>query len=186
MPISGYAHYKLEQRAQAIADYSQALRLDPADESAFFYRAQAYRDEQRWDLSLLDFYAAALLKPDDVRVMNARGILYRDQGRYELAEAEFTKSLALQPTYYPAFFGRALSRFAAGRYGGAAEDFASARRSSEATTSLAICRFGSISPMPGMDSSMSPFRGAAARSRTRAHGPAPSLPSIAASSRRRR
>ena len=74
----------------------------------------AYRDEQRWDLSLLDFYAAGRMKPKDVRVMNGRGILYRDQGRYELAEAEFTKSLGLEPTNYPAFFGRGLSRFRRG------------------------------------------------------------------------
>ena len=60
------------------------------------------------------------------------------------------------------------------------------RRSSATDGRRPICRFGSISPMPGTAGSTSPFWMTAARSRIRAHGPAPSLPSIAASSRKRR
>ena len=88
--------------------------------------------------------------------MNGRGILYRDQGRYELAEAEFTKSLGLEPTNYPAFFGRGLSRFAAGRYGAAAEDFASAQKvgSDDLSTYLPVWLYIA---MVGTAGSTSPF-----------------------------
>ncbi len=107
------------------------MQLDPGNESAFYYRALAYLGERRWDLSLLDFYAAGRLKPDDVRVMDGRGTLYRYQGHYELAEAEFDKALTLRPDYPTAVFGRALSRFDAGRYGAAAEDFAGSQKFSD-------------------------------------------------------
>ena len=182
----GYAHYKLEERAQAIADYSQALRLDPGDESAFFYRAQAYRDEQRWDLSLVDFYAAAQLKPDDVRVMNGRGILYREAGSLRARRVRNSPS--------PSPFGRPNSQpSSAARCRDSPRAaippqlrISLAHKRSAMLTTRPICRSGSISPMPGADGSTSPFWVAPVRSRTRAHGPAPSLPSIAASSPKRR
>jgi tetratricopeptide (TPR) repeat protein len=59
----GNAYYDKKDYDRAIADYSEALRLDPGFALAFYNRSCAYRDKGDNDRAVDDYVQAILLDP---------------------------------------------------------------------------------------------------------------------------
>lgn len=59
----GNAYYDKKYYDRAIADYSEALRLDPQFALAFYNRSLAYRDKGDNDRAIDDYIQAILLDP---------------------------------------------------------------------------------------------------------------------------
>jgi len=59
----GNAYYEKKDYNHAIADYSEALRLDPEFALAFYNRSCAYRDKGDNDRAVDDYIQAILLDP---------------------------------------------------------------------------------------------------------------------------
>lgn len=59
----GNAYYAKKDYDRAIADYSEALRLEPKFALAFFNRSSAYRDKGENDRAIEDYIQAILLDP---------------------------------------------------------------------------------------------------------------------------
>jgi tetratricopeptide (TPR) repeat protein len=59
----GNAYYDKKDYDRAIADYSEALRLDPQFALAFYNRSLAYRDKGDKDRAIDDYVQAILLDP---------------------------------------------------------------------------------------------------------------------------
>jgi tetratricopeptide (TPR) repeat protein len=67
----------------AIADYTEAIRLNPKDDSAFYFRGEAYRQKADYDRAIADYTEAIRLNPKDVFASYyARGGAYVDKGDY--------------------------------------------------------------------------------------------------------
>ena len=82
----------------AIADCSQALKVDPNMANAYNLRGFAYYAKGDSDRALADYDAALRLVPDNAYAHAARGHIYLAKRDYGRAIQEFDAALALTPT----------------------------------------------------------------------------------------
>jgi tetratricopeptide (TPR) repeat protein len=79
----------------ALADFRQALRLNPRDHEAYDYRADLFVAMGEDRKALADYNKATELNPGYVAAYVGRGRIYLRRGDRMLAGAEFKKALSL-------------------------------------------------------------------------------------------
>jgi len=94
---------------QAIADYTQAIRLDPNDASAYRSRGMAYSDKGDHDRAIADINQAIRLDPNATAAYNARAVVYNSKGDYDRAIADYTQAIRLDPNDAIAYYNRGLA-----------------------------------------------------------------------------
>lgn len=109
--------------AQAIADYNQALTLDPHSVSALVNRGTAFVDLGEYDRAMADVDRGLQLDPKNVMALSNRGLIYMDTQRYALARADFNRVLALDPRYGKDYGLRGFAEFMLGDRTRALPDF---------------------------------------------------------------
>ncbi len=97
--VQGDYDYDRGDCTRAIADYSQAIALDPAFAEAYNNRAYAYMAQQEYARALPDLDRAILLRPDYPHALMNRGDIYNyyyqiDRPR---AIADYDRLIALGP-----------------------------------------------------------------------------------------
>jgi tetratricopeptide (TPR) repeat protein len=85
---------KYEDRA--IADYGEAIRLDPTNAAAFRSRGALSTRMRRYDRAIADFTDAIRLDPDVAAGFYGRALALRYAGQYARAVADYRKALKLQ------------------------------------------------------------------------------------------
>lgn len=88
-----------KQVAQAIADYSEVIRLRPADSGAYTGRAQAYYEKNSSREAMADANKALQLNPNDYIALYIRGKLHTSAKNYAAARADLEKAIRLYPDY---------------------------------------------------------------------------------------
>jgi tetratricopeptide (TPR) repeat protein len=83
--------------AQAIADFNEAIRLEPNYANAFNNRGVACRNMGDLDRAVADYDQAIAIKPDYVAAFYNRGLALTDKGEYAKAIADFTAVLRVDP-----------------------------------------------------------------------------------------
>lgn len=93
----GIAYADLGRPEAAIADYTAAIKLQPAYPEAYYDRARAY--ERVGDLSraLNDYGSAIRQNPKDADSYLNRGLIYLNMRRFDEAIGDFTRSHDLDP-----------------------------------------------------------------------------------------
>ena len=119
----GNAHYKNHDYQSALADYSQAIELDPNYASAYINRGVVYAHLGKPDLALKDYDRAILLDPNNGLAVFQRGITYYDMGDLDRAVADFTKVIEISPDFAEAYSNRGLVYSDQGYYDRAIADF---------------------------------------------------------------
>ena len=98
-----------EQRAgynKAIADYSQAIRLDPNLAPAYRDRGVAYSYSGDYDNALVDFNQALRLNPNDPAVYRERGNVYGFKGDDTRCLADYNRAINVNPNYASVYVNR--------------------------------------------------------------------------------
>ncbi|MGO8690239.1 MAG: tetratricopeptide repeat protein [Thermoguttaceae bacterium] len=103
----GFAWYNKGERDKAIADYDQALALDPNLAAAYNNRGLAWNKEGEYDKAMADFNQALALNPTDALAYNNRGNLWRTRGECGKAMADFGKAVTHDPKLVIAYNGLA-------------------------------------------------------------------------------
>jgi len=88
----------------ALADYNQAITLDPHNVEALSRRALAERDKGNWDAALADFNAVLAYAPDNADAYSNRGYVKQTKGDLDGALADYTEALSRKPTSAEAFY----------------------------------------------------------------------------------
>jgi tetratricopeptide (TPR) repeat protein len=114
--------------AQAVAEYTEAIRANPQDALAYRERGLAYRRMQDYDKAIADYTEAIRLDPKDVVAYNNRAAAHYVKGEYDQAIADATEALRLEPKYPLAFKNRGIAYAAKGDSKKAVEDYSEAIR----------------------------------------------------------
>ena len=93
---------------EAIRDYTEAIRLDPADHDAYFSRGEAHRDKGETEKAIVDFDNAIKNSHNlHAYYYSARGNLYRDAKRdYGKAISDYSEAIRLDPKLSEAYLDR--------------------------------------------------------------------------------
>lgn len=118
----GIAHADLNDSKRAIADYAEALRLQPQYFEAYYDRGLAYDQIGDNQHAIADYSAAIRIKPDADAYFN-RGELYGRIGDMRAAIADFNEVVRLMPKRADAYYYRAMAYRQIGDTNRATTDF---------------------------------------------------------------
>ena len=113
---------------RAIADYTEAIRLDPKHAAAFNNRGLAWTAKGEHDRAIADYTEAIRLDPKHAAAFYNRGNAWSAKGEYDRAIADYTEAIRLDPNYATAFNNRGNAWAAKGEYDRAIADYTEAIR----------------------------------------------------------
>jgi tetratricopeptide (TPR) repeat protein len=119
----GLAHAERGQYDGAIADYTEAIRLNPQGAAAYNNRALAHEATGNHDLAITDFTEAIRLSPKRAEIYYNRGLSYSKTKDHEKAIADFTEAIWLNPKSARAYYDRGVCYAAKGNHDRAIADF---------------------------------------------------------------
>jgi len=99
----GNAYNKKGEYDRAIADFNQALQLNPKLAAFFYHRGSAYGHKGEYDRAIADFTQALKLNPNYAEAFHNRGNAYNDKKEYDRAISDYNQALKLNPKYAEAF-----------------------------------------------------------------------------------
>lgn len=106
----GIAYTKKAQYDRAIADFDEALKLDPDSAVALNNRGTAYARKGEFDRAIADFNEAIRLDADSATAYNNRGTAYAKKGQYDYAIEDFDQAIRLNPNDVSALNNRRLAK----------------------------------------------------------------------------
>jgi tetratricopeptide (TPR) repeat protein len=93
----GIAYRDKGDTDSAIADFTEAIRLDPNYKHAYENRGTAYQKKGDNDRAIADFTEAIRLDSKSAFAYNGRGYAYKNKADYDHAIADFTEAIRLDP-----------------------------------------------------------------------------------------
>jgi tetratricopeptide (TPR) repeat protein len=93
----GDAYYEKKDYNRAIAEYTEAIKLDPSNAFYFNIRGDAYYLKEDYDRAIADYTEAIRLEPDNAFYFNIRGDAYYQKNDYDRAIADYTEAIKLEP-----------------------------------------------------------------------------------------
>lgn len=113
---------------KAIADFNEAIRLNPQDAVALNNRGNVWVRKGDADRAIADYSEAIRLDPQNAMAYMNRGGTWRNTGNHDRAIADYSEAIRLNPQNAIAFNKRGHARFIKGEFSSAAADFAEAQR----------------------------------------------------------
>ena len=87
--------YKQGNLAQAVADCTQAISIDPYYTKAYVGRGLAYKDQGNLSQATLDFTHVIKIDPKNAYAYYYRGMTYTLQGDFTRSNSDYTKTIEL-------------------------------------------------------------------------------------------
>ncbi len=91
----GLIYYHCEQWSQAMADYNQALHLNPKADQIYANRAKCSAALKNWSAAIADYDCAIDINPHNIKARIHQGILFRNLKMYDDAIICFGLALFL-------------------------------------------------------------------------------------------
>ena len=114
-----------EQRhlVEAIAEYDEAIRLDPWLDEAYARRGLAYADMGQFQKAIQDFNVAITLNPQGAEAFFLRGSVQYSLGKYQLALDDLSEAIRLNPNDARVYGARGAVYSVLGHHQTPVEDF---------------------------------------------------------------
>ena len=113
---------------KAIADCTEAIRLDPKDSRVYYCRALAYDEKGDLDNAIADLTEAIKLDPKYSDAYRNRGVAYGEKGDHDKMLADCTEAIRLNPEFVAAYRSRGIAYLWKGDYDQAVANFTEAIR----------------------------------------------------------
>jgi tetratricopeptide (TPR) repeat protein len=94
---SGSSWQRKGEHDKAIADYSEAIRLDPKNSEGYSGRGYGLQRKGEHDKAIADFTSAILLDPKDAEAYYDRALSWLMKNEYEKFTADFDEAVRLDP-----------------------------------------------------------------------------------------
>lgn len=124
----GDAKYSRRDYEDAIADYSEAIRLSPDNAQAYLGRGNAQYALEQYPEALTDYDEALKHDPDYVYAFNGRGNVKFARKDFEGAIQDYNQAIQSDPQFALAFYNRGNVKSALKEHRAAIEDFSQAIR----------------------------------------------------------
>jgi len=113
---------------QAIDHFTNQIRANPRNDSAYISRGLLWRDRKEYDIALADFSEAIRLDPGSEVGWINRGNVWSDKKEYDKALADYAEAIRLDPKCAAAYHNRGNAWRAKKEYDKALADYAEAIR----------------------------------------------------------
>ncbi|MBY0527589.1 MAG: tetratricopeptide repeat protein [Gemmataceae bacterium] len=107
----GRLHLQEDHVDSALADFTEAIRLDAAQPDAYLRRGEAFHEQKRFPEAVADFTEALRLGGDNADVYFARGLARALDGKFDAAIEDFSAAIQLEPNRATAYANRGLAFF---------------------------------------------------------------------------
>jgi tetratricopeptide (TPR) repeat protein len=124
----GNAYNGKHEYDRAIADYNEAIRLNPKHDNAYVGRGNSYNGKREYDHAIADYNEAIRLNPNFILAYNGRGNSYNGKREYDRAIADYNEAIRLNPNFILAYNGRGNSYNGKREYDRAIADYNEAIR----------------------------------------------------------
>jgi tetratricopeptide (TPR) repeat protein len=108
---------------QALKDYSQAIRFNPEDGTAYNGRGKLYFDQGKNDLAMKDFNRALELDNSKPEIYVNRGVAHAANGNLTQALQDINNGLSLDDSFMNGYLNRSLVYFKIGQFEKAIKDY---------------------------------------------------------------
>ncbi len=112
----------------AIAEFSEAIRLQTNYSMAYYNRGNVYGDKGDYDKAIADYTDAIRLEPDYIAAYNDRGNAYGYKSDWDKAIADENEAIRLNPNFVEAYYARGVFYAHKGAYDKAVADYTEAIR----------------------------------------------------------
>jgi tetratricopeptide (TPR) repeat protein len=116
------------QHDLALADYDQAIKIEPKAASIYTGRANVYSAKGDSARAIVDFGQAIQLDPKFTLAHYGRGNAHAAKGAMDAAIADYSQAIRLDPKFTAAYVNRGSARAAEGELGSALDDYDRALR----------------------------------------------------------
>ena len=120
---SGNRHLQQGKYEEAIADYNEAIRINPESAQAYTNRGTVKGMLARHEEAIADFNEAIRINPQDTDAYNNRGSAKIKLGRPEEAIADFNQAIRINPQYPLAYYNRGNAKKALDQHDQAIADY---------------------------------------------------------------
>jgi tetratricopeptide (TPR) repeat protein len=124
----GVEQYEKKEYDQAIAAFTEAVRLYPQYNMAYNYRGLTYYKKGDYDAAITDYAEAIRIDPKYAWAYCSRGDAYYAQKDYDAAIIDYTKAVELNSKYAYAYYSRGMAYYYKKDYDAAIKDHTEAIR----------------------------------------------------------
>jgi len=97
---------------QAIADFTQAIKIAPNAKDAYLHRAELYSQIKDFDHAFTDFNQVIRIDPNNAEAYTFRAGVYTQQGKYDQALTDCNEAIRIDPKFPNAYSFRGSTYFA--------------------------------------------------------------------------
>ena len=84
---------------KALADYNQALAINPRYAPAYCFRGAAWNNQEQYDKALADYNQAIAIDSQYATAFHKRGVVWEKMGEFEKAITDYQQAIKLDPKF---------------------------------------------------------------------------------------
>lgn len=118
----GHYFRQNNQLDKALADYNEALKMNPNYHLSLNNRGKIYFDRGQVELAMADFNKCLSIAPEFVNALSNRGAAFASQNNFDAAFIDLNKAIELEPLNDNALSNRALANYSLSQFDNAVAD----------------------------------------------------------------